>query len=78
MNCSLPGSSDHGISQARILERVAILRDLLDPRIEPESPALTGGSLPLSHLGSPGDFWVLQKVTALLKMERCIHSSPLR
>ena len=44
--------------------------DLLHPRIEPKSLALTGGSLPLSHLGSPGDFWVLQKVTALLKMEQ--------
>ena len=24
MNCSLPGSSVHGISQARVLERIAI------------------------------------------------------
>ena len=27
--------------------------DLPDPRIAPKSPALSGGSLPLSHLGSP-------------------------
>ena len=27
--------------------------DLPDPGIEPVSPALAGGSLPLSHLGSP-------------------------
>ena len=40
MGCSLPGSSVHGILQARILEWVAISssRDLLDPGIEPVSP----------------------------------------
>ena len=48
MDCSLPGSSVHGILQARRLEWVAItsLRDLPDPGIEPESltsPALAGG-----------------------------------
>ena len=42
MDYSLPGSSVHGILQARILEGVAIpfSRDLLNPGIEPESPAL--------------------------------------
>ena len=42
MDCSPPGSSVHGISQARILERVAIsfFRDLPNPGIEPASPAL--------------------------------------
>ena len=47
MDCSLPGSSVHGILHARILEWVAISsRDLPDPGIEPESlasPALAGG-----------------------------------
>ena len=45
MDYSLPGSSVHGISQARILEWVAIsfFRDLPDPGIEPASPALGGG-----------------------------------
>ena len=48
MDCSLPGSSVHGIFQARILEWVAIPTpgDLPDPEIEPmslESPALAGG-----------------------------------
>ena len=44
MNCSPPGSSIHGISQARILEWVAISfsRDLPYPGI-PVSPALAGG-----------------------------------
>jgi len=42
MDYSLPGSSTHGISQASILEWVAISssRSIPDPGIEPESPAL--------------------------------------
>ena len=42
VDCSLPGSSVHGILQARILEWVAIpfSRDLPDPGIEPRSLAL--------------------------------------
>ena len=45
---SLPASSVHGISQAKILEWVAISssRGLLDPGIEPGSPALQAYSLP--------------------------------
>ena len=44
----LPGSSVQGISQARILECVVISfsRDILDPGIEPVSPALQLDSLP--------------------------------
>jgi len=47
-DCSPPGSSVHGILQARVLEWVAISfsRDLSDPGIEPMSlvsPALAGG-----------------------------------
>ena len=44
MVCSLPDSSVHGISQARILEWISIpfSRDLPDPGIEPASPALAG------------------------------------
>ena len=55
MDCSPPGSSVHGISQARILEWVdlSLSRDLPDPGIAPRSPALQAGSLPLSHQGSP-------------------------
>ena len=42
MVCSPPGSSVHGILQARMLEWVAISssRDLPNPGIEPRSPAL--------------------------------------
>ena len=42
MDCSLPGSSGHGLLQARILEYVAVpfSRWSSDPGIEPGSPAL--------------------------------------
>ena len=44
MDCSLPGSSVRGTSQARIPEWVTIPSpgDLPSPGIEPASPALTG------------------------------------
>ena len=53
-----PGSSVYGISKARILEWVAMSssRDLPDPGIEPCLLCLLhwqGGSLSLSHQGSP-------------------------
>ena len=55
MDCSLPGSSVHGILQARRLDRVAMpsSRDLPDLGIELASPALQTDSLLLSHWGSP-------------------------
>ena len=45
MDCSLPGSSVHGISQARVLEGLAISfsGDLCDPGIEPTSFVLADG-----------------------------------
>ena len=45
MDSSPPGSSVHGILQERILGWIAISisRDLLNPRIEPASPALADG-----------------------------------
>ena len=51
MDCSLPGSSVHGILQARILEWVAIPSpgDLPNPGMEPGSPTLQTDSL-LSEL----------------------------
>ena len=57
MDCSLPGSSVHGISQAKIPEWVAISssEDLPDPGIKPVSPAapaLQADSSPLSRQGS--------------------------
>ena len=55
VDCSPPASSVHGISQARILKRVAFPSpgNLPDPGMEPASPALQADSLPLSHWGSP-------------------------
>ena len=58
MDCSPPGSSVHGILQARILEWVAMPSspDLPDPGMEPASPvssAWQADSLPPSHQGSP-------------------------
>ena len=48
MDYSQPGSSVHGILQARILEWVSIPSpgDLPDPGIEPGSPVLQEDSLP--------------------------------
>ena len=50
MDCSLPGSSVHGISQARILEWIAISfsRGSSWPGIEPSSLAWRADFLPLS------------------------------
>ena len=55
INGSPPGSSVHGISQARILEWLPFPSpgDLPNPRTEPTSPALQADSLLLSHQGSP-------------------------
>ena len=55
MDSSPPGSSVHGILQARILEWVPRPSpgDLPNPGIKPWSPVLQADSLPLSHQGSP-------------------------
>ena len=52
LDCSLPGSSIHGILPARIPEWVAIPSpgDLPNPEIEPRSPALQADSLPHSYI----------------------------
>ena len=56
-DCSPPGSSVHGILQARILEWVAILSlgDIPDPGIKPGCPALQADSLPSETQGKPID-----------------------
>ena len=54
MDCSPPGSSVHGIFQARILEWVATPRDLPNLGIEPLpliSPVLAGGFFTLAPPG---------------------------
>ena len=54
VDCSLPGSTIHGILQARILECIAISfsRDLSDPGLKPGSPALQADSLPSEPPGT--------------------------
>jgi len=72
MDCSLPGSSVHGILQARILEWVAIFpfRGLPDyPRIKPASPmspALQTDYL-LNHQQNPE----VVSVKALVQCDLC-------
>ena len=55
MDCSLSGSSVHGIFQARVLEWIAISFSggSSDPGVEPGSPALQQTLYRLSHQGSP-------------------------
>ena len=56
MNCNPPDSSVHGISQARILERVAISFSRESSHPQGSNSHLLYwqvDSLPLSHLGSP-------------------------
>ena len=51
MDCSLPGSSVHGILQARILEWVAI--PFFMGSSQPRSPALQADTLPSELPGEP-------------------------
>ena len=55
MDCSPPGSSVHGIFQARILEWVAtsFFRESSQTRNQTHVSCFAGESLPLCHLGSP-------------------------
>ena len=55
MDCSPPGSSVHGIPQARILEGVAMLssRGSSPPRGQPTSPALQADSSPALMISTP-------------------------
>ena len=65
MDSNLPGSSVHGLSQARILEWVVISSpgDLPNQRIVPASPALADGFFTTEPRGKPPDsihFLILQ------------------
>ena len=53
MDCSSPGSSVHGILQARILKWVDIPFSRGSPRDPTWFPTFQADSLPLSHQGSP-------------------------
>ena len=57
MDCSLPGSSVHGVFQARILEWVGIFfsRGSCYPGIKLSSPVLADGLFTTELLGKPTD-----------------------
>ena len=68
-DCSLLGSSVHGISQARILEWVAISfsRGCSWPMVWSTCPTLAGGSLPLRHKGSNKCHYMKAKICQIGK-----------
>ena len=53
MDCSLPGSSVHGIFQARVGCHFLLEGNLLDPGIETMSPALASGFFTSEPPGKP-------------------------
>ena len=63
MDCGLPGSSVHGILQARILERVAspFSRGSSWPRNQTRSPALQADSLPSEPPGKLWNWWPMKR-----------------
>ena len=84
VNHSLPGSSIHGILQARKLEWVAMPSsgDLPDPGIEPVSvslmsPALSGGFFTTSGLRSP-PLQYSTTVLSILSPPQIIHKGLLQ
>ena len=54
MDCSPPGSSGHGILQARVLEWVAMTSSRGSSRLHPGLPSFRQMLYRLSHQGSPG------------------------
>ena len=86
LDCSLPGSSVHGILQGRTLEWVAIpfSGDLPNPGIKLRSPALQADSVPSEQLGKPtvsSFFGILSEVSKSVllrlsytnKQKRCLY-----
>ena len=66
IDCSLPGSSVHGILQQEYWSGLPFPSpgDLPDPGIKPGSPALQANSLPYEPLRKPQErVWRGQKVT---------------
>ena len=68
MDCSLPGSSVHGILQEECWSgsHALLQGGLPDPGIKLGSPALQADSLPLNHEGSPCTCIYMSKYT-------CVH-----
>ena len=72
INCSPPGSSVHGIFQARILEWLSFPSpgDLPNAGIESRSPALHADSLPTELWGKPSPFLDTLYLICLLILRR--------
>ena len=68
MDCSLPGSSLHGILQARVLEWLPFPSpgDLPDPGIEPGSPTFQADALTSEPPGKPSQEGWTEKSTKFL------------
>ena len=65
MDCNPPGSSIHGILQARILEWVAVSssRGSSQPPGEPRSPALQADALPSEPAGKPNFAFISSSIS---------------
>ena len=70
MDYSLPGSTVHGISQAKILEWVAISfsRGSSPSKVEPEYPALAGRFFTAESPGKPHVFFAQSTVAGSYKI----------
>ena len=82
MDCSLPGSSVHGILQARMLERVAIRfsRGPSHPGIKPASltSSALAGDLPLAPPGEPESdcsMWQKGHITDPMPWPKCLSDT---
>ena len=82
MDCNPPGSSVHGILQARIQEWVAILfsRGSSQPRIEPGPPVLAGRFFTTEPSGKPhlsGEFFLIYSTQkSFIRYAICKHFLP--
>ena len=78
MDCSSPGSSVHGISQARILEWLPFLSpgDLPHPQIKPASSAFASGFFTTEPPGNPdpGHLW---GNTSFYSWPLCAHETQM-
>ena len=77
MDCGPSGSSVHSISQARILEWVAIFSLQGVFQTQGSNSALLADSLPLSHQGSPLHILVSVKIYFLLLKAPNFHGNKI-